>query len=357
MKKILIIDDEEKLRSLLTRIIKLEGFTVTEAGTLKAGTKLLEKESFDIILCDVKLPDGNGVDFVKEIKPIYPSVEIILLTAYGNIADGVQAMRNGAFDYITKGDDNDKIIPLLNRAIEKVQLQNRVQQLEQQVGKQYSFENILGESTAITDAIAMAKKVAPTDTHVLLLGETGTGKEVFAQAIHQAGSRKTKNFVALNCSTFSKDILESELFGHKQGAFTGANKDQKGLIEEANGGTLFLDEIGEMPLELQAKLLRILETNEFIKIGDTKPTRSDFRLIAATNKDLQKESDEQRFRSDLFYRLNVFQIKLPALRERVKDIEILAKHFVQQYSAKINKPALIMDAGFLQKLQQYKWPG
>ncbi len=357
MKKILIIDDEEKLRSLLTRIIKLEGFTVTEAGTLKAGTKLLEKESFDIILCDVKLPDGNGVDFVKEIKPIYPSVEIILLTAYGNIADGVQAMKNGAFDYITKGDDNDKIIPLLNRAIEKVQLQNRVQQLEQQVGKQYSFVNILGESAAIKDAIAIAKKVAITDTNVLLLGETGTGKEVFAQAIHQAGSRKTKNFVALNCSTFSKDILESELFGHKQGAFTGANKDQKGLIEEANGGTLFLDEIGEMPLELQAKLLRILETNEFIKIGDTKPTRSDFRLIAATNKDLQKESDEQRFRSDLFYRLNVFQIKLPALRERVKDIEILAKHFVQQYSAKLNRSSLMMDAGFLQKLQQYKWPG
>ena len=288
---------------------------------------------------------------------MYPSVEIILLTAYGNIADGVQAIRNGAFDYITKGDDNDKIIPLLNRAIEKVQLQNRVQQLEQQVGKQYSFENILGESTAITDAIAMAKKVAPTETHVLLLGETGTGKEVFAQAIHQAGSRKTKNFVALNCSTFSKDILESELFGHKQGAFTGAVKDQKGLIEEANGGTLFLDEIGEMPLELQAKLLRILETNEFIKIGDTKPTRSDFRLIAATNKDLQKESEEQRFRSDLFYRLNVFQIKLPSLRERVKDIETLAKHFVQQYAAKINKAALHMDAGFLQKLQQYKWPG
>lgn len=357
MKKILIIDDEEKLRNLLTRIIKLEGFTVTEAGTLKAGTKLLEKEFFDVILCDVKLPDGNGVDFVKEVKPKYPAVEIILLTAYGNIPDGVQAIKNGAFDYITKGDDNDKIIPLLNRAIEKVQLQNRVQQLEQQVGKQYSFENILGESAAIKEAIAMAKKVALTDTYVLLLGETGTGKEVFAQAIHQAGNRKARNFVALNCSTFSKDILESELFGHKQGAFTGAVKDQKGLIEEANGGTLFLDEIGEMPLELQAKLLRILETNEFIKIGDTKPTRSDFRLIAATNKDLQKESEEHRFRSDLFYRLNVFQIKLPALKERNTDIETLAKHFVQQYAAKINKPALMMDAGFLQKLVQYKWPG
>ena len=357
MKKILIIDDEEKLRSLLARIIKLEGFTVTEAGTLKAGTKLLEKESFDVVLCDVKLPDGNGVDFVKEIKPGFPSVEIILLTAYGNIPDGIQAMKNGAFDYITKGDDNDKIIPLLNRAIEKAQLQNRIQQLEQQVGKQYGFENVLGESAAVKDAIAMAKKVALTNTSVLLLGETGTGKEVFAQAIHHGSNRRSKNFVAFNCSTFSKDIVESELFGHKQGAFTGAVKDQKGLIEEANGGTLFLDEIGEMPLELQAKLLRILEVGEFIKLGDTKPTRSDFRLIAATNKDLQKESEEHRFRSDLFYRLNVFQIKLPALRERVKDIETLAKHFVQQYSAKINKPALTIDTGFLQKLEQYKWPG
>ncbi len=357
MKRILIIDDEEKLRNLLSRIIKLEGYTVTEAGTLKAGSRLLEKEPIDIVLCDVKLPDGNGVDFVKELKPKYPHTGIILLTAYGNIADGVQAMKNGAFDYITKGDDNDKVIPLLNRAMEKVDLQKRVEQLEQQVGNRYTFNAILGDSVSIKDAVDKAKKVALTDMPVLLLGETGTGKEVFAQAVHQAGKRKNKDFVALNCSTFSKDILESELFGHRQGAFTGAVKDQKGLIEEANGGTLFLDEIGEMPLELQAKLLRVLETGEYIKLGDTKPVRSDFRLIAATNKDLQKESEENRFRSDLYYRLNVFQIKLPALRERGKDIEVLAKYFVQQYAAKTDKPALKMDTGFLQKLEQYRWPG
>lgn len=357
MKKILIIDDEEKLRSLLSRIIKLEGFAVTETGSLKAAVKLIEKESFDIILCDVKLPDGNGVDFTGEIKQKYPSAEIILLTAYGNIQDGVQAIKNGAFDYITKGDDNDRIIPLLNRAMEKVQLQKRVEQLEQQVGNRYTFTNILGESASIKKAIADAKKVASTDTPVLLLGETGTGKEVFAQAIHQASNRKNENFVALNCSTFNKDILESELFGHKQGAFTGAIKDKKGLVEEADGGTLFLDEIGEMPLELQAKLLRVLETNEYIKLGDTKSVRSDFRLIAATNKDLQKESEENRFRPDLYYRLNVFQIKLPALRDRVKDIKMLAGYFVQQYSIKTDKSTLEMEPGFLQKLEQYKWPG
>ena len=222
--KILIIDDEEKLRSLLARIIKLEGYTVIEAGNLKAAHKTLNKEDIDVILCDVKLTDGNGVDFVKEIKPKYPAAEIILLTAYGNIADGVQAMKNGAFDYITKGDDNDKIIPLLNKAIEKVQLQKRIEQLEKQVGKRYSFENILGASALILEAIELAKKVAPTNANVLFLGETGTGKEVFAQAIHNASARAGKPFMALNCSSFSKELLESEIFGHKAGAFTGALK-------------------------------------------------------------------------------------------------------------------------------------
>src|SRR6266487_5685038 len=236
MNNVLLIDDEEKIRSLLKRIITLEGYTIFEADTLKAAEKILDRESVDVILCDVKLPDGNGVDFVKDIKPNYPSAEIILLTAYGNIPDGIKAMKNGAFDYITKGDDNDKIIPLLNKAVEKVQLQKRLMQLEQQIGKQYSFENILSESPLIQKAIALAKKVAPADATVLLLGETGTGKEVFAQAIHNASKRTIKPFMALNCSAFNKEFLESEIFGHKAGAFTGATKDKKGLIEEANNG-------------------------------------------------------------------------------------------------------------------------
>jgi len=231
---VLIIDDEEKLRSLLSRIIRLEGYTVLEAESLKSGGKLLEKEAIDVVICDVKLPDGNGVDFVRDLKFRHPSIEIILLTAYGNIADGVKAMKNGAFDYITKGDDNDKIIPLLARAFEKGQLQKRIEQLEQQVGRRYTFDGILGESPLIGEAIALAKKVAPTEATVLLLGETGTGKEVFAHAIHQGSKREGKPFMALNCSAFSKELLESELFGHKAGAFTGANKDKRGLIEEAN---------------------------------------------------------------------------------------------------------------------------
>jgi len=354
---ILLIDDEEKLRALLSRIIRLEGFTVFEAGNLKTGLKMLEKENVDVLLCDVKLPDGTGVDFVNAVKQKFPLTEIVLLTAYGNIADGVQAMKNGAFDYITKGDDNDKIIPLLNRAMEKVQLQKRIERLEQQVGKKYGFESILGESAIITEAISLAKKVAPTNATVLLLGETGTGKEVFAQAIHNGSKRTGNPFMALNCSAFGKELLESEIFGHKAGAFTGATKDKKGLIEEASTGTLFLDEIGEMNIDLQSKLLRVLETNEFIKVGDTKSTKINVRVIAATNRNLENDVKEGKFREDLFYRINVFTITLPALRERKKDIPVLAAHFLTLFSQKANTQINSMSSEFIERLQQHDWKG
>jgi len=354
---VLIIDDEEKLRNLFGRIIKAEGFEVTEAGDCKAGLKKLEHNSIDVVLCDVKLPDGNGVELTSKIKAQYPLTEVILLTAYGNIPDGVQAIKNGAFDYITKGDDNEKIIPLLYRAFEKAQLQKRVKALEKQVGQKFSFDSILGKSKAIQQAIDLAKRVAETDTTVLLTGETGTGKEVFAQAIHNNSKRKQNSFVAINCSAFGKDLLESEMFGHKAGAFTGAVKDQKGLFEEANNGTIFLDEIGEMQLDLQAKLLRVIETGEFIKVGESKPTKVDVRIIAATNRDLQKEIEAGNFRQDLFYRISVFQIKLPALRERVVDIELLAKHFAVLFSAKTNKKTKTLSPDFLETLKQHPFPG
>ena len=355
--KILIIDDEEKLRNLLARLIKLEGYSVIESGNLKTGLKEIEKENPDVILCDVKLPDGNGVDFIRDVKTKFSLIEIILLTAYGNIPDGVQAMKHGAFDYLVKGDDNDKIIPLLSKAFEKVALKKRIQQLENQVGKKYSYESIIGKSKAIQSAISLAKKVAPTDANVLLLGETGTGKEVFAQAIHNAGSRKNKSFMALNCSAFSNELLESELFGHKEGAFTGAVKDKKGLIEEANGGTLFLDEIGEMHLDLQSKLLRVLETSEFIKVGDTKSIKVNVRIIAATNKDLEEEIKEEKFREDLFYRLNVFTILLPPLRDRKEDIPELAKYYLSFFAEKINKRFNGINEEANKILQHYNWKG
>lgn len=354
---ILIVDDEEKIRSLLKRIIILEGFTVLDAANLKVASKILDRDSIDVLLCDVKLPDGNGVSFTQEMKKRFPLMEIILLTAYGNIPDGVQAMKYGAFDYITKGDDNDKIIPLINSAMHKVQLQKRVQFLEKEIGKKYDFDNILGDSTLIKESIELARKVAPTDTTVLLLGETGTGKEVFAQAIHNGSKRAGKPFLALNCSAFNNELLESEIFGHKAGAFTSAVKDKKGLIEEADGGTLFLDEIGEMHVDLQSKLLRVLETNEFIKVGDTKVVKVNVRIITATNRDLQTEVQEGKFRDDLYYRLNVFTIQLPALRDRKKDIPLLAGHFIKIYALRSQKKIDGMSRDFVEHLQQHDWKG
>lgn len=357
MHHILIIDDEEKLRSLLARIIALEGFDVVEAGDCKSALKQLEQRDIDVVLCDVKLPDGNGVEFSKTIKECYPQLEIILLTAYGNIPDGVQAIKNGAFDYITKGDDNNRILPLVHRAAEKVALAKRVRQLEAQLGEKRSFKHFIGTSPAILQVIRLAEKVAETDTTVLLTGETGTGKEICAQAIHHASARHNKPFVAVNCSAFSKDLLENELFGHRAGAYTGAVRDQKGLFEEAHNGTLFLDEIGEMPLDLQAKLLRVLESGEFIKIGDTKPVRVNVRLIAATNRDLPLEIERSHFREDLFYRISVFQIHLPPLRERVQDIEALARHFLNHFAAKTNKKTPELTPEVLTALQKHPWKG
>ncbi|WP_200754634.1 sigma-54-dependent transcriptional regulator [Coprobacter secundus] len=357
MSKILIIDDENQIRQLLSRIIALEGYEVIQAADCKSGLKQLELHSPEVILCDVFLPDGNGVDLVSIIKKNSPTSEVILLTAHGNIPDGVQAIKNGAFDYITKGDDNNRIIPLLSKATEKVLLNKQGHNSEKRTGEKYTFDSILGKSRAIKEAIALAQKVASTDVPVLLTGETGTGKEVFAQAIHQNSKRAKKNFVAVNCSSFSKELLESEMFGHKAGSFTGALKDKKGLFEEADNGTIFLDEIGEMAFELQAKLLRILETGEYIKIGETKPTKVNVRIIAATNRNLKTEISENHFREDLFYRLSVFQIHLPPLRDRKEDIPLLTEAFIHNFSKKLSCNIQEIKPDFLNALKQQPWKG
>lgn len=357
MSKILVVDDEVQLRTLLSRMLELEGYEVCQAGDCRTALKQLEFQSPDVVLCDVFLPDGNGVDLVSSVKKAAPNVEIILLTAHGNIPDGVQAIKNGAFDYITKGDDNNKIIPLVSRAVEKARMNVRLEKLEKKVGHTYSFDSVLGDSKALKDAVSLAQKVSGTDVPVLLTGETGTGKEVFAQAIHYNSKRAKQNFVAVNCSSFSKELLESEMFGHKAGSFTGALKDKKGLFEEADNGTIFLDEIGEMAFELQAKLLRILETGEYIKIGDTKPTRVNVRVVAATNRNLPEEITAGRFREDLFYRLSVFQIHLPPLRERPGDVRILAKAFVKDFSVRLARPVTEITPAFLEALEQQPWKG
>ena len=357
MANVLIIDDEENLRRLLARVIELEGYSVIQAANVKHAIRVLQKDNVQVVISDVKLPDGNGVDLTALIKKDHPGIEVIVLTAYGTIEDGVRAMKNGAFDYLTKGDHQEKIIPLLSKASEKALLQQKILHLESRLQDKFGFANMLGENKLIKECIAIARKVAATDSTVLLLGETGTGKEVFAQAIHYESLRRSKSFVALNCSAFPKDLLESELFGHVEGAFTGATKSKKGYLDEANDGTLFLDEIGEMNVDLQAKLLRVLETGEFYRVGESKPRKVNIRFIAATNRDLEKASTEGSFRKDLFYRLSVFSISLPPLRSRKDDIEILARHFVQQYSIKTNKRGVEVKPSFIKALENHQWKG
>ncbi|MEJ8749115.1 sigma-54 dependent transcriptional regulator [Phocaeicola sp. ICN-14070] len=353
MIQILVIDDEDPIRNLLARMIELEGYKVWKASDCQSALKLLKAQPFDVVLCDVFLPDGNGVDFIREIKKHRPEAEVILLTAHGNIPDGVQAIKNGAFDYITKGDDNRKIIPTISRAVDEV---------EKKKGKvaplvSYSFESIIGSSNGLKQAVALARKVADTDVPVLLTGETGTGKEVFSHAIHYASPRSQYPIMAINCSAFSKDLLESELFGYKAGAFTGAMKDKPGLFEVANHGTVFLDEIGEMAFDLQARLLRVLEIGEYIKVGDTKPTKVDVRIISATNRDLKKEIENGHFREDLYFRLSVFQIHLPPLRERKEDIEMLAETFLKRFAAKLKKEIKGMTSEVVDILKGAEWRG
>ncbi len=354
---ILIIDDEEILRQLLSRLLSLENYEILQAKNGSDGIELLKSQDVHVVITDVRLPDINGIALVSKIKEINPFTEIIVLTAYGTIEDGVKSIKLGAFDYITKGDEDNKIVPVVARAMEKVKLSKRVNHLEQKISNRFSFENIIGNSDKIKDTINLAKKVSASDISILLVGETGTGKEIFAQSIHYQSPRQKFPFVAVNCSAIPHDLLESEMFGYKAGAFTGAVKNKKGLFEEADGGTLFLDEIGEMEIGLQSKLLRVLESNSFIKSGDTKPTNVDVRIIAATNKKLEDEIKTQKFRSDLYYRISAVKIELPPLRERPEDITPLAENFIKLYSNKIKKNITSIDDSFYEALKKYPFPG
>ncbi|MBN1949737.1 MAG: sigma-54-dependent Fis family transcriptional regulator [Bacteroidales bacterium] len=356
--KILVIDDEDQLRKALSRIIELEGYEVVQADTAIKGLKLFEKEKdFSLVICDVKLPDTNGLEVLKHIKSNSTFSEVILITAYGTIHDGVFAMKQGAFDYITKGDGDEQLLVTIEKAVEKALMQKRILELESKLESRYSFDRIIGKSKIIKDTLSLAKKVAPTDSTVLLEGETGTGKELFAQSIHSSSPRKNKPFIAVNCSAFPKELLESEIFGHKKGAFTGANLDKKGLFEEADRGTLFLDEIGEMHPDLQSKLLRVIEEQSFIKIGDTKSTKVNVRIIAATNRNLLEDARHDKFRSDLYYRLSVFKIRIPSLRERKEDIPMLVENFVSIYSNKTKKKIRNITPEFYERLSACNWPG
>ena len=355
---LLLIDDEDKLRKLLARILELEGYPVLQAATGRQGFEELDKHpDVVLVITDVRLPDANGLDVLQKVKARRPDCEVLVMTAYGTIQDGVKAMKLGAFDYITKGDQDEQMLLTIEKAVEKAQLRRQVIELENRVNAQCSFDSIINHSPAIRQALELARKVAPTDASVLLEGETGTGKELFAQAIHQASTRRGKPFVAVNCSAFPRDLLESVMFGHRKGAFTGAATDQKGLFEEAHRGTLFLDEIGEMNLDLQAKLLRVLETQAFTKLGETKLTQVNVRIIAATNRNLVQAGEKGHFRSDLYYRLSVFTIPLPALRGRREDILPLAQFYTQYYARKMNKRLEGLSPEVVPLLEAYPWKG
>jgi len=356
---LLLIEDETHLRRLLARVLELEGYTVLQAENAYRGLELLRQHAQEVlvILSDVKLPDGNGLELLPRYKAAAPLAEVILFTAHATVADGVQAMKQGAFDYLTKGGSDDQLLVIIERASEKARLQQRVLALEKQMGQHHSFSMMLGSAPAFVAAKVLAERVAPADTTVLLEGPTGAGKELFAQAIHQASGRAGKPFVAVNCSAFPKDLLESALFGHRQGAFTGAMSDQKGFLEEAKGGTLFLDEIGELDLGAQAKLLRVLETRQYFRVGDTKPRVADVRVVAATNRHLRQEATAGHFREDLYFRLAVVTVAVPALSARREDIDQLARHFTQELATKLRKRVRGLTPEALRRLRHYPWPG
>ncbi len=353
---VLIVDDEEDLRHLLSRFINLEDFKAFEAADGNTALGLTLKEDFQVIITDVKLPDINGIDLIPELKKINPNAEIIVLTGYGTIEDGIKAIKEGAYDYITKGDEDKKIIPLIEKAYEKAASSYKIKHLGKKIKAEFFFENITGESKEIKETIEITRRAAQTDVPILLIGETGSGKELFAQSIHNASCRKMFPFITINCSSIPKDLLESELFGHIENPTIGiANK--KGLFEEAHSGTIFLDEIGGMDLSLQAKLLGIFETNSFIKIGDTESTGIDVRIITATNKNLEKEIEKNNFRGDLFYRMGVVKIGIPPLRNRKEDIEPLARIIVNDFSTKMKRRIVSIDNDFLEKLKDFNFPG
>ena len=354
---ILIIDDEKGLRTLLSRLLTLDSYKVYEASDGEEGLKILSQEDIHVVILDVKLPEISGIDLIPKIKEYDNLIEIIVLTAYGTIQDGVTAIKRGAFDYITKGDEDNKILTAVEHAMQKANMSQRIEHLEKRVGEKYSFDNIIGKSLKIRETINLAKRAAETDVTVLLTGETGVGKEIFAQAIHNEGSRRKNSFVPINCSAISKELLESEMFGYKAGAFTGAAKNKKGLFEEANEGTIFLDEIGEMDIALQSKILRVLETNSFIKSGDTKPTLVNVRVIAATNKNLNLEIAKGNFRPDLFYRINTMKIEIPSLKDRKEDIPLFIQYFVHVYSQHMNKNIGEINEECIRRLMEYSFPG
>jgi two-component system response regulator AtoC len=359
-KKVLIIDDEVNMRHMLQIMLNKAGYVADSAADGFEGLEKMKQTDFDFILCDLKMPKMDGMTLLRQSREEHPDKTFIMMSAYGNIDDALEAMKIGAYDYISKPFKTDEVLLTLKKAEERerlkaenITLQNKIRKIEQK----YSFGNIIARSEAMRHVFDLVSKVADHKTTVLITGESGTGKDLTARAIHQNGSRASAPMVSINCGGIPENLLESELFGYKRGAFTDAVKDKPGRFEEAHGGTMLLDEIGELPLPLQVKLLRVLQEEEITPLGGTGSKKIDVRVIAATSKDLQKEVDENRFREDLFYRINVMTIHLPPLRERRGDIPLLIGYFIDQFNKKLNKQVEGLTSEATPALMGYSWPG
>jgi len=355
--KILVADDEQSMREFLEIMFKKEGYHVSLAPNGEEVLKLAEKEIFDLVLLDIRMPRLDGISVLKKLKAISPETIVIMITAYASADTAIKAMKEGAYDYITKPFKVEEIKLIIKNALEKKNLQQENILLKQVVRDRYHFDNIIGQSSKMLALYDLLEKVAPTKTNILITGESGTGKELVAKAMHYNSPRKDKPFVTLNCGAIPEPLIESELFGHMKGAFTDAIATKKGLFELADEGTIFLDEISELPLLMQVKLLRVLQDKEFKRVGGTEDIRVDVRIISATNRDLEEGVREKRFREDLFYRLNVIQIKIPPLREKREDIPFLATHFLKKYSEELNKNMSTISPEALRILLNYDYPG
>jgi DNA-binding NtrC family response regulator len=355
---ILVVDDEKDICMALNIILTKEGYAVKEAYNGEQALERIKRENFDIVMTDIKMEKVDGFEVLKQAQQISPESSVIMMTAYASVVSAVEAMRAGAVDYITKPFINDEIRLTIKRILHSRELQMENQILRQELSqRQASFTNIIGSSEPMQKVFSVMEKVIPNKSNILISGESGTGKGLVAQAIHEAGPRKSKPFIAINCGAIPENLLESELFGHKKGAFTSANEDKKGLITMANTGTLFLDEIGELPQALQVKLLHFIQTKEFTPVGDTRVITVEVRIIAATNADLMQRVKEGRFREDLFYRLNVIEIHMPSLRERRDDIPVLIKHYLAISAKEAGKTIKDIDYEAMRSLLAYDWPG
>jgi DNA-binding NtrC family response regulator len=356
-KTVLVVDDEVSVRASLEKVLSKAGYSTLSAASGNEAIQVMKEEAIDIIVSDLKMPDGDGLELLRAAKQGRPSIEVILLTGYGTVERAVEAMKEGAYDFITKPFKKAVILSTVERAVERQNLRQENQYLKAQLGGSERYEEIIGKSQALREVMAMVDRVAPLVSTVLITGASGTGKEMIARALHRRSPRTDKRFVPINCAAIPEGLVESELFGHLKGSFTGALRDKAGLFKVAKGGTIFLDEIVSVPLSLQVKLLRAIEQKEILPVGSTNSEIIDVRIIAATNKNLAAEVEKGNFREDLYYRLNVVGINIPPLKERLDDIPELMKHFIVRYNAQLNKQILGYDDNVIRLFMEHDWKG